>query len=241
MSARRAGTLAVAGVVATALLVVVLAAWASSIGPSDVLHGAGPPQSTSTPSTDEATPRPDQPLSDLTGHRPSPSWVRVAAVLLDIGVAVAVVALVLRFAVPLAREARLARRGGRNRRRPGGLDDVEFTVVSPPDAVAREILADADTQRRVLTRGAPRNAVVACWHRFEAHGAAAGIERHPWETSSEYTLRLLELVDAYQPAVSRLGELYREARFSEHAVTEADRRAALAALDDIHRTIGVRA
>ena len=33
---------AVAAVVATALLVVVLAAWAASIGPSDVLTGPGP-------------------------------------------------------------------------------------------------------------------------------------------------------------------------------------------------------
>jgi hypothetical protein len=54
-------------------------------------------------------------------------------------------------------------------------------------------------------------------------------------------MRLLDLVDAYEPAVARLAELYREARFSEHEVTEADRRAALEALDEIHRTIGVRA
>jgi hypothetical protein len=115
-------------------------------------------------------------------------------------------------------------------------------VVEPPDAVAREILAGADGQRRALADdGTPRNAIVECWHRFESEGAAAGLERRVWETSAEYTLRVLDLVEAYQPAVLRLAELYREARFSEHEVTEDHRAKALEALDAIHRTIGVRA
>jgi hypothetical protein len=245
MSARRAGTLAVAGVVATALLVVVLAAWAASIGPSDVLRGAGPAPSTVTPSTQRATPSPGGPLSGVTDHRsPTPAWVRVVAVLINVAVAVAAAVLVLRFLMPLARDTRRRRRARRDRRRRGDpvdVDDVEFPVAAAPEAVAREMLADAEAQRRLLTEGPPRNAVVACWHRFEEHGAAAGIARQPWETSAEYTMRLLDLVDAHGPAVTRLGELYREARFSEHEVTETDRRAALAALDEIHRTIGVRA
>jgi hypothetical protein len=128
------------------------------------------------------------------------------------------------------------------RRRRAATDEVAFDVVEPPDAIAREILSDAAAQRQVLLEGGtPRNAVVECWHRFETHGAAAGIERRPWETSSEYTLRVLDLVEAYQPAVARLGELYREARFSEHELTEDDRQEALRALDAIHHTIGARA
>lgn len=63
------------------------------------------------------------------------------------------------------------------------------------------------------------------------------MERHEWETSSEYTLRILDLVAADTAAVTRLAGLYREARFSTHELTEADRAAALAALDEIHRTI----
>ena len=104
------------------------------------------------------------------------------------------------------------------------------------------MLADASTQRRLLAEGGtPRNAVVECWHRFETQAAAAGLARGDWETSSEYTMRVLDLVDAHQPAVTRLGELYREARFSEHELTEAHRQEALDALDAIHRTIGVPA
>ena len=56
-----------------------------------------------------------------------------------------------------------------------------------------------------------------------------------------WTVRVLDLVDADQPAVSRLGALYREARFSEHALTEEHRAEAVAALDAIHRTIGIPA
>jgi hypothetical protein len=55
-----------------------------------------------------------------------------------------------------------------------------------------------------------------------------------WETSSEFTLRLLDLVAAEDRAVSRLAGLYREARFSEHPMTEAHRAAALEALAVIH-------
>jgi hypothetical protein len=246
MSARRAGTLAVAGVLATALLVVVITAWASSIGPSDVLRGNGPsPAGTPTETASEAPPPAGPPRLDL-GERASgtPWWVRSLAFLVEVAVLVAVVVLATRFVVvPVVRSVRRfrwrRRRRRRARRRPG---EVAFTVVAPPEAVAREMLADADAQRRLLEEDAdPRNAVVECWHRFETQGAAAGIERHPWETSSEYTLRVLDLVEAYQPAVTRLGELYREARFSEHDVTETCRRAALEALDRIHRTIGVPA
>ena len=112
-------------------------------------------------------------------------------------------------------------------------------MLEPAQRVAGALLEDAAAQRRLLESGTPRNAVVECWHRFETAAAAAGLERRDWETSSEYTMRVLDLVDAHQPAVSRLGDLYREARFSEHDLTEADRAAALEDLDTIHHTIGV--
>ena len=115
-------------------------------------------------------------------------------------------------------------------------------MLEPPDAVALEMAADAAAQRQLLVEtDSPRNAVVACWHRFESQAETAGVGRHQWETSSEYTMRVLDLVDAYEPAVSRLAALYREARFSEHELTERHRADALAALDEIHRTIGIPA
>jgi hypothetical protein len=241
MTARRAGATAVASVVVTALLVIVLGAWAASIGPSGVLTGTGPspagtPSVTDAPSRDtgDLHPREEQEQEE------TPGWVRSLALLVDVAVTVLAVGLVLRYAGrPLLSWARTRRR--RRGRRADG-DDADFTVLEPAQAVKRAMLEDADEQRRELASAdTPRNAVVACWHRFESQAAAAGVARRPWETSSEYTMRVLDLVDAHEPAVSRLGALYREARFSAHELTEDHRRQALEALDAIHRTIGIPA
>lgn len=236
--------MAVAAVVATALLVVVLAAWAASIGPSGVLTGTGPSpvgtptESTSVDAGNRAT-VPQQPA-----HEPhTPSWLRITAFVVDIALAVLAVYLFLRFLIaPLGRFVAQRHRERLRRRRRGPPAEEDFTVLDPAQAVSRSMLADADAQREeLLAADTPRNAVVVCWHRFETQAAAAGVARRPWETSSEYTMRVLDLVDAHQPAVSRLGALYREARFSEHELTETHRREALDALDTIHRTVGLPA
>jgi uncharacterized protein DUF4129 len=235
MNARRSGTLAVALVAVGVLLGVVLVTWAASIGPSEVLRGDGsaitaptPQESQSASAEEDASP---EPRPDDGGGRTG--WIRAIAVLLNIATVVVVIALlvwILRWLV-----------GVRRVRRARATRSVElegaFDVVEPGTAVARELLADADGQRAALTDGTPRNAVVACWHRFELASAAAGVERRDWETSSEHTLRVLDLVAADPAAVSVLAGLYREARFSEHDLTEVDRTVALEALDRIHRTV----
>ncbi|WP_243058031.1 DUF4129 domain-containing protein [Nocardioides sp. SR21] len=242
MSARRASTTAVAAVLATALLVLVLVTWASSIGPSEVLRGDGPsPVGTPTdePTSTEGASVPQED-ADVEGSGETPTWLKVAAFAVNVAVVVLLAVLVVRYLVlPLLRRTRTRRR--RRRRGRDQPAEPEFTVLEPPQRVAQALLDDAAAQRRLLEGGSPRNAVVECWHRFETAAAAAGFERRDWETSSEYTMRVLDLVDAHQPAVSRLGDLYREARFSEHDLTEADRADALEALDTIHRTIGVPA
>lgn len=233
--------MAVAAVVGVALLVVLLAAWAASIGPSHVLTGPGPsPAGTPTDSASQQSQGGSLPFQAEAAHH-TPDWVRTAALVVNLLVAAVFVFLLLRYVVvPLVR-ALLRRRRLRRWQRSGAAARAEdFTLLQPAEAVARAMLDDADAQRAELERtGTPRNAVVACWHRFETQAAAAGVPRHPWETSSEYTMRVLDLVDAHQPAVSRLGALYREARFSEHELTEAHREEALAALDAIHRTVGL--
>ncbi len=241
MTARQAGAVAVGSVVATALLLVVLAAWAATIGPSDVLTGPGPqpaspttaPTATATP-TNEAPPVVEPPPRS---HR-TPAWVRALAVAVNVAALLLAGYLLLRYAGRPALAGwrvrwRRRRRGGR-----GAHHEPEIEVLAPSRAVAQEMVADARAQRAELLGDTPRNAVVACWHRFESQGEAAGLVRRPWETSSEFAIRVLDLVEAYQPAVSRLAALYREARFSEHELTEEHRQEALAALDEIHRTVG---
>lgn len=238
--------MAVAAVVAAALLVVVLAAWAATTGPSGVLTGegfdpAGTPSGEPTPTatTDEAEPPAAEPAPEVEVQ----PWVGVVALVLQVAVTLLAAYLLIRYVgLPLARWLR-ARVGRRRRERLAEAAAEEFTVLEPPAAVAREMADDAPAQRALLLdeRATPRNAVVACWHRFETQAQAGGVGRHPWETSSEYTMRVLDLVDAHGPAVTRLGALYREARFSEHELTERDRADALAALDEIHRTLRIPA
>lgn len=245
MTGRRAGSVAVAAVAAAALLVVVLAAWASSSGPSGVLTGRGfDPASTPSddPSATATATTGDAPADAPPPHVETQEWVGWVALVLQTALTLLALYLTIRYVgLPLVRWLR----GQVALRRREAVADAEaerFTVLEPPDAVAKEMAADAADQRRLLLdTESPRNAVVACWHRFESQAAAAGVGRRPWETSSEYTMRVLDLVDAHQPAVSRLGALYREARFSEHELTEQHRADALAALDEIHRTIGIPA
>ncbi len=118
---------------------------------------------------------------------------------------------------------------------------VGFTVLDEPVRVARQVAADAGEQETLLREGDPRNAIVAAWHHFEVQGERAGVARRASETSSEYGLRILDLAAADNGSVNRLAELYREARFSDHPVTEEHRARALAALADIRRSLGARA
>jgi hypothetical protein len=238
MTARRAGTLAVALVAAGVVLAVVLVTWAATIGPRQVLRGDGwePGTTTSAPTATIGTPsgaaieeeQDDEPVEPQRGHLHWLVWV--------INVATVVIAVLL-----VGRLAHGARRSLRARRvraaRRDALDEAAFVAVPPAEAVARGLTADAAAQRDLLTTGTPRNAIVSCWHRFEVTAATAGIEREPWETSSEHALRVLDLVAADTHAVVTLAGLYREARFSGHELDEDDRAAALAALDEIHRTV----
>ncbi|MEP9364282.1 DUF4129 domain-containing protein [Nocardioides sp. CN2-186] len=243
MTARRASTLAVATASAAVLLAALLVTWAASIGPNEVFHGTGPVPETAAPTaqpTDPpAEPRPDTDLTLPRRDGDSFSLLWLMAVVLNVATAVLALYLLYRLG-RWALRLRLERR--RLRAQQAALAQAgEFEVLEPIVALAREMTADAQAQREALASGSPRNAVVACWHRFETQAADAGIERRAWETSSEYMIRVLDLADADPHAVATLGTLYREARFSQHELTETDRAVAVEALDAIHATIGVRA
>jgi hypothetical protein len=229
----------VVAVVSGVLLVTLLVAWAAAIGPGDVLTGDGPtPQRvTPTPSPSSTPLQPDARLDDLERTRlrePGDNdLLRAIGLVLELLLA----AVVLYAAY---KSARWARETWGARRRPDPRPaEVGFEVLGSPSALARELVAGAPARRELLLAGAPRNAIVEAWHSFEAQASAAGATRRPWETSSEFTLRVLEVVDADSSAVARLARLYREARFSDHALTEDDRAAALAALDAIHAGLGL--
>lgn len=251
--------------VAATSLFMVLVAWATLIGPDEVFTGPGPRPATLTTTAETCTPTPSEPATtrqavrvaedstgpdegdceapdstggdagDLVPQADPPLWLKLLVWTLAVLVLGAIVAL-LTYLGALAIRSLSARRRSRVERAA-----VEFTVLDEPGRVAEEMVGDAGEQDALLREGEPRNAIVAAWHRFEVQGERAGVGRRPSETSSEYAIRILDLVSADSGAVNRLAGLYREARFSDHVITEDHRARALDALAVIRRGLGVRA
>ena len=115
------------------------------------------------------------------------------------------------------------------RRRTDDADD--FDVLAE---VAASVTADAAAQRRALLAGEPRNAIVECWLRLERLIVDAGITRRESDTSQELVERVLAASAVDPSAITGLSALYREARFSTHAMGEDARAAAIVALDSVH-------
>ncbi len=109
---------------------------------------------------------------------------------------------------------------------------------------------DADVERRLvdavqaqladLGSGSPRNAVVACWLALEEAVRDTGLYRDPSMTSVEFTQEVLEAYTLDEAAIRRLSALYREARFSSHAITELHREAAAGALQTLSAELADR-
>ena len=98
--------------------------------------------------------------------------------------------------------------------------------ADPPDVLAHEIARGL----RSASEGSPRNAIVATWIRLEEATVAAGFEPHDWETPAEFVRRALTTYAVDEHDIGRLADLYREARFSEHRITEAHRDEAIGCL-----------
>jgi len=233
-SPARAGTTAVVAVLGATALLLVLVTWAASIGPGRVVSGGHiEPVHATTPTAGVTTQPAGNPLQDYwKHHRDPPGWQYALAFALELLTVCVILFLLVRLLAAL-QQMWLGRR--RSRRRTAVEKEVEFEVLGSAQQVTEAIAADADEQRTELEVGGdPRNAIVACWHRFELQAQRAGVERRRWQTTSEFVLGLLDLVGADHGAVARLADLYREARFSDHPMTDAHRAEALAALDEIH-------
>ena len=127
----------------------------------------------------------------------------------------------------LVSRAILRRTRGFDRRRPRPSFPAHPAAPSPE-------LADAVEEGLVtLEVGAVDDAVIACWVRLEEAAAAGGVDRLPWETATELTVRLLDRFDVPETAVDRLLGLYRTARYSRHQLGEDDRADAIASLQAI--------
>lgn len=257
------GLRAVVAVAATSVFMV-LVAWATLIGPDQVFTGPGPSPATLTTPTESCLPievstapdgatqtvAPDDPRGlplceapddsmqqarDLVEQSDPPLWVKILVWTFEALVLVGMLAL----AVFLLAQARELWR--RRLRSSGERESSDFATLDEPARLAAAITEDATEQDHLLMDGEPRNAIVAAWLRFEVQGASAGLPRESWETSAEYALRILDAVAADAGAVNRLAGIYREARFSQHPITEDHRTGAIEALAAIRRSLGARA
>ena len=239
MTPRRAAVTSVAVVVAGVGLLLLVALWASSIGPDRVLHGPGlqrvTPTAVDSSQSVSGSPSAGQQQGSPPRRPQAPEnhpYLRALALLIELAVVVLVLWL-------LQRLARRAVQAWRNRvRAPAKPEHVEFDVLEQLDEARDQVAADTEDALRLLADGEPRNGIVAAWDRFEATAATLFLERRPWETSSEFVLRMLDVVAADDQAVVALEQLYREARFSTHVLTEDDRAAAEEALRRIQRSLG---
>jgi Domain of unknown function (DUF4129) len=127
--------------------------------------------------------------------------------------------------------------GGRVvRRRTGGYRRPRPLPI--PDRPGPERLTEAvDAGLRRLEEGEPTDAVIACWVVLERAAADAGTARRPSETPAQLVDRVLAGHQVSQRALDRLAGLYREARYSRHVLTEADRAEARAALGQVRHEL----
>ena len=121
----------------------------------------------------------------------------------------------------------------RPRRRP-----VEAVLTTPADdARTGAIPAAVDRALVAVEQPDAREAVVQAWLLLGAAAADAGTPARAAETASEYADRLAAAHRLPAPAVHRLADLYREARFSDHPVRPDQRDAARAGLTELRTTL----
>lgn len=224
---------AVAGAgLAIALLMLL---WAATSGPGQVVAG-GPHAQTAVPTSTATPPTPPAAQRSPSQRQPPPrsgsaldlSWLGElveAALLLGAGWLAWVGVRAVRDRM-LEREhpTRIAAR---------------FDVVPDPVAVVERVACDREEHLDRLAEGTPRNGIVRCWVLFEDEAGDLGVGPLPTETPTEFLTRFLHLLDVDPRPPGRLAQLYHEARFSTHELTEAHREAARQAVLSLHRDLAL--
>ncbi len=149
-------------------------------------------------------------VRDFDGYE-APFWLDTLATVMLWVMSAFLIALILR-------RLRIIRREKLLKSRVEGISPQPVEPVTPTDP---ELLADElDERLAALAGGSPRNAIVAAWIALETAAERAGIERLETETPTEFTSRALRSYHLDEDALQRLADLYREARFSRHRLTE---------------------
>lgn len=225
--------LAVVGVV----LLCLLAVYAATVGPREVLREHPTVRTAVAPSesspTASGSAEPGESTGETEPHEPSPWWgvLLLLLALVAAGLLVVVSSFVLRWLVDAVR----------NRRAPDELDHAVDLDPLPVEELRERLRGSAQDQRTALVTGVPRNAIVRCWTVFEDEATALGWRREEWQTPAEFIVVVMDTLGVDTGALVELAGLYRAARFSSNPVTEEDRLLALAALDRVHSSLGAGA
>lgn len=107
--------------------------------------------------------------------------------------------------------------------------------------LALAVSAGEDARLAALSSGTPAEGVIAAWAHLEAALHGAKVPLTAARTSTEVTLDVLSRFDVDDATLRGLAELYREARWSRHALTEDDRSRAAAAYRDLAAAVGAAA
>ena len=235
MPPRRGGSLLL--VVAVALVVLLLVALGAASPRPAAVEIIPRPLPTATPSP---APLPtfdvlssQSPLLPMPEAEPLvlPEWaddvVRILAV-------AAVLALVGAFLYRLSRE--LIRTERRHAAPPTG------AAAEIPEIDDEELAETLQETVAELRQGIPvEGAVIECWRRLEQVAVSSGIFRRPAQTAQEFTVEVLSHAVVDAAALDELAELYRQAMFSTHELTDADRDRAIAALEALSAQLTGRA
>ena len=206
-----------AAALALACVVLALAAFVTTTSEGALWSWGGDDRST-TESPDETTcevrdcdEEPvDREIREIRGLDP-PAWLNTLSNVLLWLLAAFLVGVILR-------RLRINRREKLLRSRVEGTSPQPYEQFTPTDP---ELLADElEARLAALAGGSPRNAIVAAWIALETAAERAGIERRDTETPTEFTARALSRYRLDPDALQRLADLYREARFSRHRLTE---------------------
>lgn len=123
------------------------------------------------------------------------------------------------------------------------VDPAEVVDASPAELRRPQRMEDglADVLRSMLADPDPRTAVIGAYARLLVALDEAGMPRRPQEGPHEHLWRALGPLGVRRAPVHRLAELFVRARFAPHPVTDAHRRAAIAALADAVADLRLRA
>ncbi|TDW15225.1 DUF4129 domain-containing protein [Kribbella kalugense] len=221
MQTQRRGALAVAALLLLGVVAAGFVVLASASGPvrpvsESTLSSSPRPLPTITPSDTGAPPPSGTPRQREVKPVEMPAWLKAlwqAVIYLAIAALLVFIGLVIYRIV----------------------SKVRLPQAEPDDADWERLktarLAEAvDEGLARIDSGLATDAVIACWVALEEAAASAGVPRDPSETPAEFTVRVLGIGGISEGQLVRLGELYREARYSTHGSSEQARTEARSAL-----------